>query len=499
MTDKQEPVAWIDEFGNVWPLGAWVKSEVRAKWKPLYRAATPAQEPDAEDEPIGVVIGFTEEGHAIVDHACEHVRVLQINTCVYAAPPAHPADNMQPLPNHDNHHNALKCPYCNPRRLVFAEPAAQPAPRTSEFEQDAVGLSLVAAWSVGRTDAVHPDFQCGFEAGWQAAQSAAINSVTRNSRTTEFDTPSAQPADRAPLERFNLDCHSDGIDQMREFVLASDHDQRVHDLETLCDPAGIVVENALLKQQTKELGAMIDRLNRTAAQPDGGYSCAKCGCVEQVRNDPPVQRPATWTDKEIAQGRVGIRWVNDGGVQGRPTKDDALEYIESGWPSAPVQMSDAQAVALMDLDSIEHTQGGANGPTIRLRSFINAQSGQVAPQPPIDNAFVAEGCEQFSKPAEPVRGLTDERIEAAIANYWDAAFEEGAALRKYDTEDGSAQKALHELKSAIEAAIVPPGYTVVPVEPTPEMVKAIDDVMWPGASAKAYRAMIAAAKQQPEN
>ena len=73
--------------------------------------------------------------------------------------------------------------------------------------------------------------------------------------------------DRAPLERFNLDCHYDGFDQMREFVLASDHDARVHDLETICDPAGIVTENALLKQTAKELVAMVNRLKRDAAQP----------------------------------------------------------------------------------------------------------------------------------------------------------------------------------------------------------------------------------------
>lgn len=37
---------------------------------------------------------------------------------------------------------------------------------------------------------------------------------------------------------------------------------------------------------------------------------------------------------------------------------------------------------------------------------------------------------------------------------------------------------------------------LVPREPTPAMVAAIDSVMWPGASEKAYRAMIAAAKGQ---
>ena len=61
----------------------------------------------------------------------------------------------------------------------------------------------------------------------------------------------------------------------------------------------------------------------------------------------------------------------------------------------PPSMPQGKSLALLDLDSVEHMQGGANGPTIRLRGFINAQTGPTAPQPPIDNAFVAEGCEQF--------------------------------------------------------------------------------------------------------
>lgn len=31
-----EQVAWIDEFGNAFPMAAWAKSEVKAKWRPLY-------------------------------------------------------------------------------------------------------------------------------------------------------------------------------------------------------------------------------------------------------------------------------------------------------------------------------------------------------------------------------------------------------------------------------------------------------------------------------
>jgi len=67
------------------------------------------------------------------------------------------------------------------------------------------------------------------------------------------------------IERFMLDANIDGIDQLREFVLATDYDKRVHDLETLCDPAGLVAENALLRDQTKMLDAMIGRLKSELA------------------------------------------------------------------------------------------------------------------------------------------------------------------------------------------------------------------------------------------
>ena len=54
------PVAWLDEFGNVFPLGAWVRSEVREKWKPLYtepaaNAAQPAPVAVPQDEKIRVL------------------------------------------------------------------------------------------------------------------------------------------------------------------------------------------------------------------------------------------------------------------------------------------------------------------------------------------------------------------------------------------------------------------------------------------------------------
>jgi len=49
------------------------------------------------------------------------------------------------------------------------------------------------------------------------------------------------------------------------------------------------------------------------------------------------------------------------------------------------------------------------------------------------------------------------------------------------------------IRADISTAI-PEGMALVPIEPTDVMVKSINDVMWPGASEKAYRAMISAAQ-----
>lgn len=39
------------------------------------------------------------------------------------------------------------------------------------------------------------------------------------------------------------------------------------------------------------------------------------------------QRPKKWTKEEIEAGCIGIRWVNNEGVQGRPTDHDVREYL----------------------------------------------------------------------------------------------------------------------------------------------------------------------------
>lgn len=55
-----------------------------------------------------------------------------------------------------------------------------------------------------------------------------------------------------------------------------------------------------------------------------------------------------------------------------------------------------------------------------------------------------------------------------------------------------------QARAALSHPRTPQGWKLVPVEPTQEMVQAIDKVMWPGASEKAYSAMLGAVSPPPE-
>ena len=196
-----------------------------------------------------------------------------------------------------------------------------------------------------------------------------------------------------------------------------------------------------------------------------------------------------------------------------PLMDDVRALLVERWnrraalaqKAEPPSMPQGKSLALLDLDSVEHMQGGANGPTIRLRGFINAQTGPTAPQPPIDNAFVADGCEQFSPPAEPAPVPCCGKCETCSH----ACTPRGKWLGRREAERAA-------LAAQPAPAAVPPGYVLVPIEPTPEMVAAylsanteywrlVDGFppkigVWRNgtpsqATAESYRAMIAAAKR----
>lgn len=81
-----------------------------------------------------------------------------------------------------------------------------------------------------------------------------------------LEAPSAYNS-AGPIKRYMLDCNIDGMDQFREFILATDHDTLVHDVLANADPAGTVQENGLLRDQVRQLDAMVGRMKREAVAP----------------------------------------------------------------------------------------------------------------------------------------------------------------------------------------------------------------------------------------
>lgn len=63
----------------------------------------------------------------------------------------------------------------------------------------------------------------------------------------------------------------------------------VASLQTLCDPSGIVAENTLLRDQTKQLDAMIGRIKRESVQAEARiaelerFECPSCGTVRYLK------------------------------------------------------------------------------------------------------------------------------------------------------------------------------------------------------------------------
>lgn len=78
----------------------------------------------------------------------------------------------------------------------------------------------------------------------------------------------------------------------------------------------------------------------------------------------PASIVPKWTDEELAQGRVGIRWVRDDGVYGRPSKDDALAYIESRWPTpaAPAVPAVREPLTDAQIEQLRENTFSVNNP-----------------------------------------------------------------------------------------------------------------------------------------
>ena len=83
-----------------------------------------------------------------------------------------------------------------------------------------------------------------------------------------LQTYSKEEIDRLVAENKRLhDLHLERTKLTHKVLLdVAERDKRIMELETLCDPAGMVAENALLKDQTRQLDAMIGRLKRRIGQ-----------------------------------------------------------------------------------------------------------------------------------------------------------------------------------------------------------------------------------------
>jgi hypothetical protein len=105
---------------------------------------------------------------------------------------------------------------------------------------------------------------------------------------------------------------------------------------------------------------------------------------------------------------------------------------------------------------------------------------------------------QPAPPAQPAQRLTDEHRQQLVE-----VLRGGRQCDEDGVEIIMSRQACREAADIIESAIVPPGYVVVPLEPTPEMIAAGADAaigcIGTGvcATTATYRAMLAAAGDKP--
>lgn len=111
---------------------------------------------------------------------------------------------------------------------------------------------------------------------------------------------------------------------------------------------------------------------------------------------PAFKGPAKWTDDEIANGHIGIRWINRDGVAGRPTQHDVREYLlmrgadamcgcdkckpDDGAQSEPVDKTKISVSAL----ALRELLYALNGPSHLLRELQALRGPLVGDTNPIN-------------------------------------------------------------------------------------------------------------------
>lgn len=141
---------------------------------------------------------------------------------------------------------------------------------------------------------------------------------------------------------------------------------------------------------------------------------------------PQFKGPAKWTDEEIADGNIGIRWVNEAGVQGRPTECDVRKYLErtptakgchcdkcksfySSYQTASRTPYGWQVQGLRDTYKGEHAEQDAKAEAARIGGTAYAFPIYIDP-----TAAIPEGWKLV--PVEPTEDMLDE-VDEEVGGY----------------------------------------------------------------------------------
>jgi hypothetical protein len=159
-----------------------------------------------------------------------------------------------------------------------------------------------------------------------------INAVTRwsaKSFKAGFDlaaTPQAAPvaaSEPSDAQRYRLDAHINGMDQFTDFVLASDHDEIVHALETICDPSGMVREIRQLKDTNQGLQKMYRAAVAAQAAPVAVQPAMDdCGCI---RGTTECKHHPNWPGNRRAPAQAApVAAIRDQALEDAAEERDAL-------------------------------------------------------------------------------------------------------------------------------------------------------------------------------
>lgn len=154
--------------------------------------------------------------------------------------------------------------------------------------------------------------------------------------------------------------------------------------------------------------------------------------------------PEKWAPEEVEMGNIGIRWVNESGVQGRPTECDIRQYLERTPTAKGCNCHECKQ--LYTQEPATRTPYGWQVQGLRDTFFgEHAETDAKAEAKRVGGTAYA--FQIFTTPQEPAPDSPERQLERH--NDYSAGFDE-----------------------ATKRAAIPEGWMLVPVEPTQEMRKA---------------------------